>query len=137
MSKLGVDINAIVQRFMLKVAEVADEEDFSETDGWLGKMVISSSDGEAGASETFVYEIREGKMRLTESAGPFVATMTMSRKTFLDIIHAALQGRGEEVFMTKYANRAISYDGGFWIIDSERFRKVFRRMAATKPGARR
>ncbi len=130
----GVKINLIVQQFMKRVEEVADDSDWVESDGWLGKMVITM---EEGSAETYVYEIRDGKMQLTESAGPFVATMKMSRKTFLDILTAAFQGQGEEVFMEKYANRNVTYDGGFWIIDSERFRKVFKRMAATKPGARR
>ncbi len=133
----GIKINLIVQQFMKRVEEVADDEDWAESDGWLGKMVITMEEDEEGKheDETYVYEIRDGKMQLTTSAGPFVATMKMSRKTFLDILTAAFEGRGEEVFMERYGARHVAYDGGFWIVDSERFRKVFRRMAKT--GARR
>ena len=137
----GVKINAIVSRFMKRVAQVADDEDWAESDGWLGKMVIwmeDDPDGTKHPDETYVYAIRDGKMQLTTSRGPFVATMRMSRKTFLDILTAAFEGKGEEVFMEKYGAHHVAYDGGFWIVDSERFRKVFRRMGATKTaGARR
>ncbi len=129
----GIRINVVVQQFMKRVAEVADDEDWAESDGWLGKMIITL---DGGSDETYVYEIRDGKMQLTTSSGPFIATMKMSRKTFLDILTAAFDSRGEEVFMEKYGARHVTYDGDFWIVDSERFRKVFRRMAKTA-GARR
>jgi hypothetical protein len=122
-----VSITYVVKKFMEQVEKVADDEDWAESDGWLGKMVITR--GPAGEEE-FVYEIKDGKMSLAASEGPFTAVMKMSEKTFLDIIDAALGGKGEEMFMRKYAARHVAYDGAFWVVDSERFRKVFRRLAA-------
>lgn len=122
-----VSITYVVRKFMEQVEQVADDEDWAESDGWLGKMVITRPNE---GDEAFVYEIKDGKMSLTVSGGPFTAVMKMSEKTFLDIIDAALGGQGEEMFMRKYAARHVAYDGAFWVVDSERFRKVFKRLAA-------
>jgi len=53
----------------------------------------------------------------------------MSEDTFLDLVEGALHGRGEDVFAQKYASRAIRYRGDQWIVDSERFRKVLKRLS--------
>lgn len=122
-------IARLVDRFMGEVERVADDEDWKESDGWVGRMVLWDGKGK----QTYVYEIRDGKMQATESKGPFVATITMSVDTFLDLIDSALggvPGRAELVFERKYAARHIAYEGERWIVDSERFRKVFRRMGA-------
>lgn len=121
----------LVDRFMAEVERVADDEDWAESDGWVGRMVLWSPKGQ----QTYTYEIRDGKMNKSDSQGPFVATIRMSVDTFLDLIDAALRKRGEEVFEDKYAARHIAYDGERWIVDSERFRKVFRRLGVAQ-GAR-
>jgi hypothetical protein len=129
-------IAQLVDRFMAEVERVADDEDWRESDGWVGKMVLWDGKGK----QTYVYEIRDGKMRATDSKGPFVATITMSVDTFLDLIDSALgdvSGRAELVFERKYAARHIAYEGERWIVDSERFRKVFRRMGNTAGVKRR
>jgi hypothetical protein len=121
---------------MAEVEQVADDEDWRESDGWVGRMVLWDGKGK----QTYVYEIRDGKMRATDSTGPFVATITMSVDTFLDLIDSALggvSGRAELVFERKYAARHIAYEGERWIVDSERFRKVFRRMGNTAGAKRR
>lgn len=121
------EVSKLVNRFMAEVERVADDEDWRESDGWVGRMILWSPEGQ----QTYIYEIRDGKMHESQSQGPFVATIRMSVDTFLDMIDAALARRGEEVFEAKYAARHISYDGERWIVDSERFRKVFRRLGAT------
>lgn len=122
----------LVATFMARVAEAADDEDWKESDGWVGEMVLWGEKGK----QTYVYEIKDGKMQLTDSPGPFVATMTMSEDTFLDLIHGALRGRGEAVFRDKYRARHIIYKGDAWLVDTERFAKVFKRMDNTR-GSRR
>jgi hypothetical protein len=124
---VGGSVHSLVQWFMAQVEQVADDQDWAESDGWVGKMVLT--DSQAGDRQ-YVYEIRDGKMRASDSTGPFIATMTMSQDTFLDLIDGATRGKGEETFQRKYAGRHIVYQGEQWIVDSERFRKVFRRLAA-------
>ncbi len=80
-----------------------------------------------------MYEMKDGKMRASDSTGPFVATITMSVDTFLDLVDVALpdsSGRAELAFKGKRAARHIAYEGERWIVDSEGFRKVFRRMGS-------
>jgi len=127
-------IAQLVDRFMAQVQLAADGDDWKEADGWVGRMVLWDSKGK----QTYIYEIREGRMQPTSSKGPFVATITLSVDTFLDLIDAALSGiagKAELTFERKYAARHIVYEGERWIVDSERFRKVFRRMG-TAAGAR-
>jgi len=132
----------LVDRFMAQVELATDGDDWKEADGWVGRMVLwdgkACLSGERKGKQTYVYHIKEGKMQPTESKGPFVATITLSVDTFLDLIDAALSGiagRAELVFERKYAARHMVYEGERWIVDSERFRKVFRRMGAAA-GAR-
>jgi hypothetical protein len=113
---------------MAKVGEVADEDDWKESDGWVGQMILVGAKG----AQTYVYEVKDGKMALTDSTGPFVATMSMSEDTFLDLMHAALRGRGEPVFRDKYRARHITYKGDSWLVDTERFARVFKRMDNTR-----
>jgi len=127
-------IAQLVDRFMAQVELAADGEDWKESDGWVGRMVLWDGKGK----QTYIYQIKEGKMQPTDSKGPFVATITLSVDTFLDLIDAALSGiagKAELSFERKYAARHIVYEGERWIVDSERFRKVFRRMG-TAAGAR-
>ncbi len=126
-------IAQLVDRFMAEVERVADDRDWKESDGWVGRMVLWDGKGK----QTYVYEIKDGKMRPTESQGPFVGTITMSVDTFLDLIDSALggiSGRAEMVFERKYAARHIAYEGERWLVDSERFRKVFRRLGSAGKG---
>jgi hypothetical protein len=126
-------VKLLVDQFMKKVDEVADDDDWAESDGWLGKMVLTDPAGD----QTYVYEISEGKMAAADQDGrELTATMTMSVDTFLDLIDAALDGRGGEVFRQKYGRRHIQYAGKQWIVDSERFSKVFSRMAAAEKARR-
>lgn len=117
-------IARLVDRFMALVTEVADEGDWAESDGWVGKMVLITAKGE----HQYIYRIQDGKMTPTDSPGPYVAVMTMSTETFLDLIESAFEGRAEVVFQEKYARRHIQYEGDRWIVDSERFREVFKRI---------
>lgn len=126
--KQNPKIARLVGQFMAQVEEVAENDDWVESDGWLGKMVLKDDEGD----QTYVYQIRDGKMQPTVSEGPFVAVMTMYVKTFMDLIEVALKGGDTEmVFAQKYAGRHITYAGETWIVDSERFRKVFKRLSAS------
>ena len=55
----------------------------------------------------------------------------MSDDTFLDLIDGAMKGHGEQTFAEKYAKHAIRYQGDQWVVDSERFRKVLKRIGST------
>lgn len=119
-------IEALVDRFMKQVETGTDDEDWREADGWVGKMVLTDPKG----IYEYTYVVANGKMEKSDSQGPFVAVVTMSAITFLDLLDAAFKGRADIVFERKYAARHIRYQGERWIVDSERFRKVFRRLSA-------
>lgn len=121
-------IALLMRQFMSRVQQVADQEDLQESDGWVGRILLKDPKGE----QAYVYRIDKGRMEETDAEGPFVATIVMSQDTFLDMIDAAFDGRGEEVFRRKYGGRHIWYDGEHWLVDSERFSKVFRNMSAVK-----
>ena len=123
-------IAQLIDHFMAQVSEVTDAEDWVEADGWRGKWTIVGDDKET----VKVYEIREGKFWPTGPEGNFVGKVTMSEDTFIDLIDAALHGKGEHIFAEKYAKRAIEYEGDQWIVDSERFRKVLKRLSSVKIG---
>lgn len=126
-------IKLLVDQFMKKVEEVADDEDWAESDGWLGMMVLTDPKGD----QRYVYAISAGKMtEVNQDGRELTATMTMSVDTFLDVIEGAMDGKGPEVFRNKYAMRHIEYSGKQWIVDSERFGKVFKRMAAADKARR-
>ena len=119
----------LVDRFMQQVELAADDEDWRESDGWVGRMVLKDPKGD----QAYVYRIKDGKMVAADSQGPFVATIIMSVDTLLDLVDSALNrppGMAEDIFQRKYAQRYIAYQGERWIVDSERFRKVFRRLGA-------
>ena len=120
-------VEKLVHRFMAEVEQVADQDDWADADGWVGKMVLRDSDK---GDRSYIYEIQNGKMLPSDSRGPYVATMSMSVDTFLDLTNAATRGQGEQTFQRKYAGKHIMYQGDQWIVDSERFRKVFRRLGA-------
>jgi hypothetical protein len=116
-------IGQLVDFLMSKVSEVADDEDWKESDGWIGKWSILGSQG-----ITRIYAIRAGKFYPASPQESYTGEVEMSEDTFLDLMEGALHGRGEEVFAQKYAKHAIRYRGDQWIVDSERFRKVLKRL---------
>lgn len=113
---------------MGKVAAVADEDDWKEADGWVGKWIIVGQ----GRQIVKVYEIRDGRFWPTTPRESYVGVVKMSEDTLLDVLAAAVHGKGAETFAEKYAKRHIEYDGDNWVVDSERFRKVLKRLSALK-----
>lgn len=148
-------VDSLVNSFMKKVGEVADNEDWAESDGWVGQIVIVYPDRDS----VHTYAIRDGTFLPSDSEGPFVAVVRMSVDTFIDLMTAAAstavacpwcghkaqrrklcdfcreavpdnaEGWAEFLFIDKYRRKHIGYVGDRWIVDSERFRKVFKRMA--------
>lgn len=119
----GSKIAKLVDILMAQVAEVADDEDWKESDGWVGKWTIVGEN-----NITRIYAIRNGKFYPASEQEEYTGQVEMSEDTFLDLVEGALHGRGEDVFAQKYAARAIRYRGDQWIVDSERFRKVLKRL---------
>jgi len=117
-------IGKLVDKMMSQVADVADDEDWKESDGWIGKWTII---GEQNIER--VYAIREGKFYPIGEQEEYTGQVEMSEDTFLDLVAAALDGKGEEMFVDKYRRSAIRYRGDQWIVDSERFRKVLKRLS--------
>lgn len=125
-SKPGSNIAKLVDHLMSKVSEVAEGEDWKEAEGWVGRWII---DGPKGVVKT--YEIKQGKV-ISYTAKPgekFTGEVQMSDDTFLDLMDAAFEGKVDQCFAEKYARKAIRYRGQQWIVDSERFRKVLKRLA--------
>lgn len=116
-------VEQLIEFFMSRLSEVADDEDWQEADGWVGKWTII---GEHSAVK--VYEVRNGRFWPTKPREVYTGEVEMSIDTFLDVVDASLHGRGEEVFVQKYAKSHIRYRGEQWVVDSERFRKVLRRL---------
>lgn len=116
-------IEQLVDFLMNKVAEVADDDDWKEADGWVGKWTIYGEN-----NITKVYSIQGGKFYPLGEQEEYTGQVEMSEDTFLDLVDAALHGKGEDTFARKYASRAIRYRGDQWIVDSERFRKVLKRI---------
>lgn len=116
-------IGKLVDFLMSKISEVADDEDLKEADGWVGKWTII---GPQGISR--IYAIRDGKFYAIGAQPKYTGEVEMSEDTFLDLMDGSLKGKGEEVFAQKYAKHAIRYRGDQWIVDSERFRKVLKRL---------
>jgi len=117
-------IGRLVDIMMNQVAEVADDEDWKESDGWIGKWTIYGEN-----IITRIYSISNGKFYRIGEQEEYTGQVEMSEDTFLDLVDAALKGRGEELFVDKYRTAAIRYRGDQWIVDSERFRKVLRRIS--------
>lgn len=117
-------IGNLVDRLMAQMAEAADDEDWKESDGWVGKWTIIGE-----PSTIRIYAVKDGKFHPTVEHAEYAGQVEMSEDTFLDLVEGALRGRGEDVFAQKYASRAIRYRGDQWIVDSERFRKVLRRLS--------
>lgn len=118
-------IEQLVDFLMSKVAEVADDEDWQEADGWIGKWKIYGEN-----DITKVYAVQHGKFQTIGEQETYTGQVEMSEDTFLDLVDGAVHGRGEDVFARKYASRAIRYRGDQWIVDSERFRKVLKRIGS-------
>lgn len=116
----------LVDYFLDKLQSVAEDEDRKESEGWVGKWTIV---GEKGFSR--VYEIRNGKFYPTSERTYYTGEVEMSDDTFLDLMTAAFHGNAEGVFADKYAKHAIRYKGEQWVVDSERFRKVLRRIGGS------
>lgn len=116
-------IEQLVEFLMDKVAEVADDGDWQESDGWVGKWTIYGDQ-----QITKRYAIKGGKFFPVGEQEQYTGEVEMSEDTFLDLVDGAFKGHGEEVFARKYASRAIRYRGDQWIVDSERFRKVLKRI---------
>jgi len=117
-------IGKLVDKMMSRVAAVADDEDWKESDGWIGKWTIVGEN-----SIERVYAIRDGKFSSIGEQDEYTGQVEMSEDTFLDLVAAALDGKGEEMFVDKYRRSAIRYRGDQWIVDSERFRKVLKRLS--------
>ncbi|MBA7469826.1 hypothetical protein ES707_05100 [subsurface metagenome] len=117
-------IAKLVDILMANLSEVADDDDWKESDGWVGKWTIYGE-----SSITRIYAVKDGKFYPTGEHIEYTGQVEMSEDTFLDLVEGALHGRGEDVFAQKYAARAIRYRGDQWIVDSERFRKVLRRLS--------
>ena len=122
----GSKIGRLVDSLMSKVAEIADDDDWKESDGWVGKWTVYGE-----KSITRIYAIKDGKFYPIGEQVEYTGQVEMSEDTFLDLVEGALKGRGEDVFAQKYAARAIRYRGDQWIVDSERFRKVLKRIGGT------
>ncbi len=117
-------IALLVEKFMEQVSQVTDDADWNESDGWVGKWTIGSTG--------LVYEITGGKFRPILKPDPkqkYTGEVQMSEDTFLDLMEAAFNQRGEDEFARKYAKKASRYKGEKWIVDSERFRKVLKRLS--------
>lgn len=121
-------VEKLINFFMERVSAAADEEDWAEADGWVGRWIIIGEHDRI----TKIYEVRDGRFWPTGPKQEYTGTVTMSEDTFLDLMDAAIYGKGEDVFALKYAKRAIEYEGDQWVVDSERFRKVLRRLGAIK-----
>jgi len=117
-------IGKLVDILMSRVADVADDDDWKESDGWIGKWTIV---GESSIER--IYAIRDGKFSSIGEQDEYTGQVEMSEDTFLDLVEAALRGKGEDMFVDKYRKAAIRYRGDQWIVDSERFRKVLRRLS--------
>ncbi len=121
---VGDSVSALMDEFMLGVEASADEEDWAESDNWVGRIVLKRQEKD----EEHVYHILDGKMTRSDSKGPYVASIIMSVDTFLSIMDSALKGRGEQMWVRQYGAGHIVYQGDHWVVDSERFRKVLSRM---------
>lgn len=120
-------IEQLIDFLMQKVGEVASDEDWRESDGWVGKWTITGPE-----DITKVYMIKDGQFHPASEQDQYTGQVDMSQDTFLDLVDAAIKGRGEEMFSRKYALHAIRYHGDQWIVDSERFRKVLKRIGAVQ-----
>jgi len=120
----STQIEKLVDRLMNNVAEVADGEDWKESDGWIGKWTIIGEN-----TITKIYSVRSGKFIEIGEQDEYTGQVEMSEDTFLDLVGAAIHGKGDEMFAQKYASRAIRYRGDQWVVDTERFRKVLRRLS--------
>ncbi len=118
------DVAALMDAFMLQVEAGTQDDDWEDTDDWIGRVILKRQEGE----QTFIYHVTDGKMVRTQSDGPYIASILMSVQTFLDLMDAALQGKGEDMWVSRYGAGRIVFQGDRWVADSERFRKILRRM---------
>lgn len=115
-----------MREFMSRMSEGLSEQDAKETDGWSGCIVLHNSK----SSEEFRFAVQKGRVQeVAHLDGAPTATVHMSDTTFLDLVEAGISGKVEPVFIAKYRQGYITYEGARWLIDSERFRKVFKRLA--------
>lgn len=118
------DVAELMDAFMQQVEASAEDDDWAESDDWLGRVSLVRKEGQ----QDFVYYIKDGKMVRTQSEGPYIASILMTVDTFLDVMDAALSGSGEEMWTRKYGAGHIVFQGDRWVADSERFRKILKRM---------
>ena len=118
------DVAELMDEFMLQIEANTEEEDWEDADNWIGRVTLKRQEG----TQHFIYNVQDGKMVRTQSDGPYIASILMSVDTFLDVMEAALDGRGEEMWVRKYGAGHIVFQGDRWVADSERFRKILRRM---------
>ena len=85
----NVVLGQLVDRFMKKEEEDADDDYWQESDAWIGAMVLVHP---KKGSQPHLYEVPDGKMLKSDSPGPYVATITMSIDTFLRIFNSAMDG---------------------------------------------
>lgn len=114
-------VERLVDYFISKLSEVADEADWREADGWVAKWTITGR-------VTKIYEVRNGKFSPIDPQDTYTGEVEMSEDTFIDLMKGTMDGKGEEVFAEKYAKSHIRYRGDQWIVDSERFRKMLKRL---------
>ncbi|MFQ5874358.1 MAG: hypothetical protein ACE5JL_11230 [Dehalococcoidia bacterium] len=119
-------ITQLLDRFIAEVTRLVDDEDWKRFDDWVARLVLWGNDGK----QTYVCELKEGRLGLSESEGPFVATITMSVDTFVDLVEAALFGKAGSASERNYAARHIAFEGKRWVFDSERVRNIFRRLGS-------
>ncbi len=80
------DVAALMDEFMLHVAASAEDDDWEDTDDWIGRVTLKRQEGD----QDFIYYVQDGKMVRTQSEGPYIASILMTVDTFLDVMDAAL-----------------------------------------------
>ncbi len=118
------DVAALMDEFMLHIEASTEDSDWEDSDDWIGRVTLKRKEGD----QDFIYYVEDGHMVRSQSKGPYVASILMTVDTVLDVMDAALDGRGEDMWIRKYGAGHIVFQGSRWVADSERFRKILRRM---------
>lgn len=156
----NIKIQALVKMFMSKLGDAADGEDWTESDGWVGQFILLEEGGRqvytyavkdgaflpSDSQGPFVATIRmgvDGFLDLIDAAlsgqaiCPTCGTLSSRRRPCSrcqEVIPAHAASSAEQVFENMYRKGlplGIRYDGDRWIVDSERFRKVFKRLGGS------
>ena len=76
-------ISRLVDRIMAEVERAAaGDEDWSECDDGVVRLILW--DGKA--MQTYIYQVKAGKIKPSDSRGPYMATVSMSVVTLLGLI---------------------------------------------------